>query len=115
MLLLADEVVKDFIDVFFWDMDVFLREMGVGDMVVFKWMKKIVEFFYGRVQVYDGLFNVFDVVEFVLVFGWNVYGSEVLVIVFVCYVFVIDQGFGGVDFDVFFKMGLVFLKFEVFV
>ena len=50
----ADEVAKDLTDAFFRDMDASLREMGVGDTVVPKRMKKIAESFYGRAHAYDG-------------------------------------------------------------
>ena len=50
----ADEVAKDLTDAFFRDMDASLREMGVGDTVVPKRMKKLAEAFYGRAHAYDG-------------------------------------------------------------
>ncbi len=40
-------------DAFCVDMDANLREMGVGDLIVPKRMKKIAESFFGRVAVYD--------------------------------------------------------------
>ena len=49
----ADEVAKDLTDAFFRDMDASLSEMGVGDTVVPKRMKKVAEAFYGRAHAYD--------------------------------------------------------------
>ena len=43
---------QDLIDVFFTDMDMSLREMGVGDLTVGKKVRKIAESFYGRVDAY---------------------------------------------------------------
>ncbi|MBS7537430.1 ubiquinol-cytochrome C chaperone family protein [Ancylobacter lacus] len=40
-------------DAFCVDMDANLREMGVGDLIVPKRMKKIAESFFGRIAVYD--------------------------------------------------------------
>lgn len=40
-------------DTFFTDMDRSLREMGVGDLVVGKKVRKMAESFFGRVQAYD--------------------------------------------------------------
>ena len=49
----ADEVAKDLTDAFFQDLDASLREMGVGDTVVPKRMKKLAAAFYGRAHAYD--------------------------------------------------------------
>ncbi len=46
------EVAQEFIDLLFEHIDHGLRELGVGDVVVPKRMKKIAQNFYGRVQAY---------------------------------------------------------------
>ena len=48
----APEVAQEFIDVLFQHVDHGLRELGVGDVVVPKRMKKIAQNFYGRVNAY---------------------------------------------------------------
>ena len=53
----ADDVAKDLTDAFFQDMDASLREMGVGDTVVPKRMKKVAESFFGRALTYDPALN----------------------------------------------------------
>jgi cytochrome b pre-mRNA-processing protein 3 len=50
----APEVAQEFIDTLFQHVDHGLRELGVGDVVVPKRMKKIAQNFYGRVQAYSG-------------------------------------------------------------
>jgi cytochrome b pre-mRNA-processing protein 3 len=46
-------VVQDIFDRFCRDMDHNLREMGVGDLVVPKEMRRLGEAFYGRAEVYE--------------------------------------------------------------
>lgn len=50
----APEVAQEFVDALFQHIDHGLRELGVGDVVVPKRMKKITQNFYGRVQAYTG-------------------------------------------------------------
>jgi cytochrome b pre-mRNA-processing protein 3 len=45
-------LAQDLVDEFFADMDRSLREMGVGDIVVGKKVRKIAESFYGRIDAY---------------------------------------------------------------
>lgn len=47
------EFRQELVDEFFRDMDRSLREMGVGDVVVGKRVRKMAEVFYGRVAAYD--------------------------------------------------------------
>lgn len=49
----APEFRQALVDEFFRDMDRSLREMGVGDLVVGKRVRKMAEVFYGRVAAYD--------------------------------------------------------------
>jgi cytochrome b pre-mRNA-processing protein 3 len=110
----ADEVAKDLTDAFFQDMDASLREMGVGDTVVPKRMKKIAESFYGRAQAYDGPLNASDEAELASALGRNAYGSEAPATGLARYALAADQGFGGVDLDALLKTGPAFPKPEAF-
>lgn len=56
----APEVAQEFIDMLFQHVDHGLRELGVGDVVVPKRMKKIAQNFYGRVQAYTGPLDAAD-------------------------------------------------------
>lgn len=47
-------VTQKVVDVMFASFDDALRELGVGDLVVGKKVRKMAENFYGRVQAYDG-------------------------------------------------------------
>lgn len=49
----APQAAQDFVDLLFQHVDHGLRELGVGDVVVPKRMKKIAQNFYGRVQAYS--------------------------------------------------------------
>ncbi len=52
----STELAQALFDVFFDDMDAALREIGVGDLVVGKKVKKMGEAFYGRAQAYEDAF-----------------------------------------------------------
>ena len=110
----ADEVAKDLTDAFFRDMDASLREMGVGDTVVPKRMKKIAESFYGRAQAYDGPLNATDEAELASALGRNAYGSEAPATSLARYALAADQGFGDADLDALLKTGPAFPKPEAF-
>lgn len=49
----ADRLSQNLFDLLFADMDVNLREIGVGDLGVGKRVKKMAQAFYGRVEAYD--------------------------------------------------------------
>lgn len=49
----ADKLSQNLFDLLFADMDVNLREIGVGDLGVGKRVKKMAQAFYGRVEAYD--------------------------------------------------------------
>lgn len=49
----ANEVAQELVDLMFRQLDVSLREMGVGDTMVPKRMKTLAQAFYGRAQAYD--------------------------------------------------------------
>jgi cytochrome b pre-mRNA-processing protein 3 len=110
----ADEVAKDLTDAFFRDMDASLREMGVGDTVVPKRMKKIAESFYGRAQAYDGPLNASDEAELASALGRNAYGSEAPATALARYALAADQGLRGAELDALLKTGPAFPKPEAF-
>ena len=53
-------MAKDLTDAFFQDLDASLREMGTGDTVIPKRMKKLAAAFYGRAHAYDGALDAQD-------------------------------------------------------
>lgn len=110
----ADEVAKDLTDAFFRDMDASLREMGVGDTVVPKRMKKIAESFYGRAHAYDAPLNGADEAGLALALGRNVYGSEAPATPLARYALATDRGFKTVDLDTLLEAGPVFPETETF-
>ena len=110
----AAEVAKDLTDAFFRDMDASLREMGVGDTVVPKRMKKVAESFYGRAHAYDAPLNDADEEGLALALGRNVYGSEAPAMPLARYALAAGQGFKAVDLDTFLETGPVFPVPETF-
>lgn len=110
----ADEVAKDLTDAFFRDMDASLREMGVGDTVVPKRMKKVAESFYGRAHAYDAPLNGPDEAGLSLALGRNVYGTEAPALPLARYVLAADQGLKAIDLDALLETGPVFPEPETF-
>ncbi len=110
----ADEVAKDLTDAFFRDMDASLREMGVGDTVVPKRMKKIAESFYGRAHAYDGPLNDSDEGGLAAALGRNAYGREAPATPLARYALAADQGFRAADLEALLETGPVFPKPEAF-
>jgi cytochrome b pre-mRNA-processing protein 3 len=110
----ADEVAKDLTDAFFRDMDASLREMGVGDTVVPKRMKRVAESFYGRAHAYDTPLNGSDEAGLALALGRNVYGSEAPATPLARYALAADQGLKAIDLDTFLETGAVFPEPETF-
>ena len=110
----ADEVAKDLTDAFFRDMDASLREMGVGDTVVPKRMKKVAESFYGRAHAYDAPLNAADDAGLALALGRNVYGSEAPATPLARYALAADQGLRALALDTLLETGPVFPEPETF-
>lgn len=108
----ADEVAKDLTDAFFRDMDASLREMGVGDTVVPKRMKKIAESFYGRAQAYDEPLNGSDEAGLASALGRNAYGNEAPATALARYALAADQKLKTVSLDVLLETGPVFPRPE---
>jgi cytochrome b pre-mRNA-processing protein 3 len=93
----ADEVAKDLTDAFFQDMDASLREMGVGDIVVPKRMKKIAAAFYGRAQAYDKPLDASDEAGLAEALARNAYGSEAPAVPLARYALAADRGLRDLD------------------
>ncbi|MGO4524024.1 ubiquinol-cytochrome C chaperone family protein [Microvirga sp. 2MCAF35] len=110
----ADEVAKDLTDAFFRDMDASLREMGVGDTVVPKRMKKVAESFYGRAHAYDAPLNGEDEAGLAPALGRNVYGSEAPATALARYAFAADRSLKIVDLDTLLETGPVFPEPQTF-
>ena len=108
----ADEVAKDLTDAFFRDMDASLREMGTGDTVVPKRMKKIAESFFGRAHAYDGPLNEGDEAGLALALGRNAYGSEAPATPLARYALAAGRGLKSVNLDTLLETGPVFPKPE---
>nr|WP_205789768.1 ubiquinol-cytochrome C chaperone family protein [Microvirga makkahensis] len=110
----ADEVAKDLTDAFFRDMDASLREMGVGDTVVPKRMKKVAAAFYGRAQAYDPALTSADVAELAEALGRNALGSDAPAMMLARYALAADKGLKGVTLDVLLESGPAFPAPEAF-
>jgi cytochrome b pre-mRNA-processing protein 3 len=110
----ADDVAKDLTDAFFRDMDASLREMGVGDTVVPKRMKKVAASFYGRAQSYDPALNAGDEAALAAALGRNALGSDAPAIALARYALAADKGLNAVTLDVLLEAGPVFPMPEAF-
>jgi cytochrome b pre-mRNA-processing protein 3 len=69
------EFCQALFDRFCLDMDHNLREMGVGDLVVPKKMKRLAEAFYGRVKVYDAALQEGDSAALTAALSRNVFSG----------------------------------------
>jgi len=110
----ADEVAKDLTDAFFRDMDASLREMGVGDTVVPKRMKKVAAAFYGRAQAYDPAFASADETELAEALGRNALGSDAPATMLARYALAADRSLKGVTLDMLLESGPAFPAPEAF-
>jgi cytochrome b pre-mRNA-processing protein 3 len=104
----ADETAKDLTDAFFRDMDASLREMGTGDTVVPKRMKKIAEAFYGRAHAYDAPLDAADEAGLAQALGRNAYGGDAPAVALARYAFAADQGLKALDLAALLETGPVF-------
>ena len=110
----AGEIAKDLTDAFFRDMDASLREMGVGDTVVPKRMKKIAASFYGRAQAYDGPLNAVDEGALAQALGRNAYGSDAPAGPLGRYALAADRGLKTQDLNALLETGPIFPEPETF-
>lgn len=111
----ADEVAKDLTDAFFRDMDASLREMGVGDTVVPKRMKKIAASFYGRAQAYDAPLEAKDQAAMTEALSRNALEPDAPAAALARYALAADQGLKTQDLDALLGKGPVFPAPEAFV
>jgi cytochrome b pre-mRNA-processing protein 3 len=77
----APDVAQEFVDTLFLHVDHGLRELGVGDQVVPKRMKKIAQNFYGRVQAYAGPLDAGDSVQLASALERNIPGVASAVLI----------------------------------
>jgi cytochrome b pre-mRNA-processing protein 3 len=110
----ADDVAKDLTDAFFRDLDASLREMGVGDTVVPKRMKKMAAAFYGRAQAYDPALNAGDEAALAEALGRNALGADAPALALARYALAADQGLNAVTLDGLLASGPAFPVPEAF-
>jgi cytochrome b pre-mRNA-processing protein 3 len=111
----ADEIAKDLTDAFFRDMDASLREMGVGDTVVPKRMRKVAASYYGRVQAYDGPLEARDEAGLAQALARNAYGTEAPAASLARYALAADRELKAMDLATLLDSGPVFPAPEAFV
>lgn len=104
----ADEVAKDLTDALFRELDASLREMGVGDTVVPKRMKKLAEAFFGRAQAYDAPLATRDEAALAAALGRNVTGGEAPAWALARYALAADRDLAAADLDTILRNGFGF-------
>jgi cytochrome b pre-mRNA-processing protein 3 len=104
----ADEVAKDLTDALFRDLDASLREMGVGDTVVPKRMKRLAEAFYGRAQAYDAPLEVRDEAALAEALGRNAGGGGAPARALARYALAADRELEAGDLDTILRRGFGF-------
>ncbi|WP_270939389.1 ubiquinol-cytochrome C chaperone family protein, partial [Falsiroseomonas oryzae] len=72
----AKDLAQAVFDAMFADMDVNLREMGVGDLAVGKRVKRMWEAFHGRATAYDAALRAGDLAGLAEALGRNVWRGE---------------------------------------
>ena len=110
----ADEVARELAEAFFRDMDASLREMGVGDTVVPKRMKKVAAAFYGRAHSYDGPLDGADQSALAEALGRNACGAEAPASALSRYVLAADSSLKSMDLATLLDTGPVFPVPETF-
>lgn len=110
----ADDVAKDLTDAFFRDMDASLREMGVGDTVVPKRMKKVAAAFYGRAQAYDPALNAGNGAELAQALGRNALGDDAPATGLARYALAADASLKAVTLEILLESGPAFPAPEAF-
>jgi cytochrome b pre-mRNA-processing protein 3 len=104
----APEVAKDLADAVFRDLDASLREMGVGDTVVPKRMKKLASAFYGRAHAYDAPLDAGDEAALAVALGRNVKGTDEPAHTLARYVIAADHRIRQADLDAILAHGFDF-------
>ncbi len=72
----AQELAQSVFDAMFSDMDVNLREMGIGDLSVGKRVKQLWEGFHGRAQAYAAALDAGDMAGLEAALGRNVWAGH---------------------------------------
>jgi cytochrome b pre-mRNA-processing protein 3 len=111
----ADDVGRDLTDAFFRDMDASLREMGIGDTVVPKRMKKVAASFYGRAHAYDGPLEKMDESALAEALGRNAYGEAAPGGPLARYALAADAGLKTMKLEALLEQGPVFPSPEAFI
>jgi cytochrome b pre-mRNA-processing protein 3 len=73
---IGKEIAQAVFDAMFADMDVSLREMGVGDMSIGKRVKRMWEAFHGRAQAYEAALDAGDAAALAEALTRNLWGGE---------------------------------------
>jgi cytochrome b pre-mRNA-processing protein 3 len=102
----AGEIAKDLTDALFRDLDSSLREMGVGDTVVPKRMKKLASAFYGRAHAYDAVLDAGDEAGLAEALGRNVQGGDDPAHALARYVLAADRHIQRSDLDTILDKGI---------
>jgi cytochrome b pre-mRNA-processing protein 3 len=110
----APEVAKDLTDAVFRDLDASLREMGVGDTVVPKRMKKLASAFYGRAHAYDAPLDAGDEAALAEALGRNVGGGAEAAQALARYVIAADRRIREADLEAILDRGFDFPATEPF-
>ena len=110
----ADEIGRDLTEAFFRDMDASLREMGVGDTVVPKRMKKVAASFYGRAHAYDPPLNDANEGGLAVALGRNAYGSDAPAAPLARYALAADRALKAQGLETLMHTGPVFPEPETF-
>ena len=110
----ADDVAKDLTDAFFQDIDASLREMGIGDTVVPKRMKKLAAAFYGRAHAYDGPLDAVDEPALAVALGRNALGADAPAHPLARYTLAADRGLKEADLAALLGEGHVFPEPDTF-
>jgi cytochrome b pre-mRNA-processing protein 3 len=110
----ADDVAKDLTDAFFRDLDASLREMGTGDTVVPKRMKKLASSFYGRAHAYDAPLEREDEAALAEALGRNACGADAPAFPLARYALAADRDLRNSDLAAILERGPVFPKPDAF-
>jgi len=101
----AAEVAQDFVDAVFRRFDMYLRELGVGDMGVGKRMKKLAQSFYGRAQTYNDALDAGDAAALAAALARNALGREEPADALAAYVIACDRALASQNLDAILRDG----------
>lgn len=104
----AGDVSQDLVNHFFGQLEAFLREMGVGDVVVPKRMKRMAQAFYGRAASYDDALDRGDRAALAAALGRNVRGGDAAAPGLASYCLAAEDALAGSDLGALLERGLPF-------